>query len=116
MLLYKEPNTYKYHTFCGPGWYPMPTPALDLIVFKDESNTGISLPDGRLIRLHRALAHILHVSGAGEDIDRILKEMADAGASKKAAVHTGEGLVSLLEVREAAMQLVQGIRVVESNS
>jgi hypothetical protein len=37
----------------------------------------IDLPSERLLAIHYAIVHILHLSGAGEYIDRILRDMEE---------------------------------------
>ena len=80
--------------------------SFNLTVFKDESNTGIPLPDERFICLH-ALAHVLRVSGAVEAIDWTIKELGPT--SWMANVLGGEDLIRLLEAREAIMHLARDI-------
>ncbi|EEP80427.1 predicted protein [Uncinocarpus reesii 1704] len=42
----------------------------------------IEPPSPRLLALHRAIAHILHLSGAGEYIDKILRDFEEAGVQE----------------------------------
>ena len=40
---------------------------------------SIDPPSPRLLAVHRAIAHILRLSGAGEYIDRLLRDMDEQG-------------------------------------
>jgi HNH endonuclease len=52
----------------GPQTFPVTRTLLD-------TDKTIDLPSPRLLAIHRAVALILHLSGAGEYIDHILKDM-----------------------------------------
>jgi len=52
----------------GPQTFPVTRTLLD-------TDKTIDLPSPRLLAIHRAIALILHLSGAGEYIDHILKDM-----------------------------------------
>ncbi|KAG2349888.1 hypothetical protein BDR05DRAFT_994860 [Suillus weaverae] len=47
------------------------------VQFQDHSQTGIQLPDPRFIALHAAVAHVLHLSGAAEVIDKVYDAFFD---------------------------------------
>ncbi len=68
-------NTYRIESFLPP---PM---AIGLPVtralFVTDTQT-IDPPSPRLLAVHRAIAHILHLSGAGFYIDRVLRDMEDS--------------------------------------
>ena len=53
------------------GYYPRPQP-------------GVSLPNPELIALHRAMANVLHVSGAGETIGLAMDRIFPSGIPTKA--------------------------------
>ena len=68
-------DTYRIESFLPP---PM-TVGLPVTraLFVTSSRT-IDPPSSRLLAVHRAIAHILHLSGAGAYIDRILRDMEDS--------------------------------------
>ncbi|OAA63445.1 hypothetical protein SPI_03608 [Niveomyces insectorum RCEF 264] len=72
-----EYNTYQIQSF-----FPSPMArALGLPVTRTlfvTENRTIDPPSPRLLAVHRAIAHILHMSGAGEYIDRVLEDMEDS--------------------------------------
>jgi hypothetical protein len=41
------------------------------------TDSRISLPDPRYLRVHAACAKVAHLSGAGECIDRIIRDLED---------------------------------------
>ncbi|KAG2753627.1 hypothetical protein P692DRAFT_20903204, partial [Suillus brevipes Sb2] len=43
--------------------------------------TGIQLPSPTFIALHAAVAHVLHLSGAGEVIDKVYDAFSDGGST-----------------------------------
>lgn len=45
----------------------------DTVTFRDNSNNNIALPSATLLGVHAAIARILHMSGAGEYIERVLR-------------------------------------------
>jgi hypothetical protein len=49
------------------------------VQFQDHSQTGISLPNPTFIALHAAVAHVLHLSGAAEVIDKVYNAFSDDG-------------------------------------
>ncbi|OAA59006.1 hypothetical protein SPI_06208 [Niveomyces insectorum RCEF 264] len=69
-----SPNTYRIKSFLPP----LMTRTLGLPVtrtlFVTDTHT-IDPPSPRLLAVHRAIAHILHLSGAGEYIDAVLRDM-----------------------------------------
>lgn len=74
-LVNGPPNTYRIDTF-------LPYPALNnlLPVTRSLSVTEgrtIDPPSPRLLAVHRAIAHILHLSAAGSYIDRILRDIEE---------------------------------------
>lgn len=70
----REGHTYRFHSF----YLPFVTRQLDLpnertLFLAKDRNIDPPLP--RFLALHRAIAWILHLSGAGEYIDQILQDM-----------------------------------------
>ncbi|CAK7199082.1 hypothetical protein SEUCBS139899_001751 [Sporothrix eucalyptigena] len=68
-------NTYRIQSFTAPDNRVLHLP-ITRTLFVTEDRT-IDPPSPRLLALHRAVAHILHLSGAGEYIDWILKDMEE---------------------------------------
>lgn len=58
------------------------------------TDLSIEPPSPRLLAIHRAIAHILHLSGAGEYIDKILQDMEETGAREGGSTELGR-LVTL---------------------
>ena len=72
----QPPHTYRIESFLGPAalrTYGLPV-ARTLYL---TPNRTIDPPSPRLLALHRAIAHVLHLSAAGEYIDRILEDMGE---------------------------------------
>jgi len=67
-----DPHTYQIGTFLHPE-------VLRLLPVTRTLFTHLTIdpPSRRLLALHYAIAHILHLSGAGDYIDRILRDMED---------------------------------------
>ncbi|CAK7213502.1 hypothetical protein SCUCBS95973_001815 [Sporothrix curviconia] len=79
-LIYFEPvdgeyNTYHIQSFTVEDNLVARLPVTRAL-FVTEDRT-IDPPSSRLLALHRAIAHILHLSGAGEYIDWIFRDMED---------------------------------------
>ncbi|OAA54148.1 hypothetical protein SPI_09082 [Niveomyces insectorum RCEF 264] len=72
-----EYNTYRIESFLPPrlsATFGMPVVRT---LFVTDART-IDPPSPRLLAVHRAIAHILHLSGAGDYIDAILRDMEDS--------------------------------------
>ena len=72
----QEPHTYKIETFQPiilDERLPFPVTRTLLL----SPNCNIDPPSSRLLAIHRAIAHILHLSGAGEYINKFLSDMDD---------------------------------------
>ncbi|OAA53004.1 hypothetical protein SPI_09492 [Niveomyces insectorum RCEF 264] len=72
-------NTYRIQSFTDPEMnvlLGLPLPVTRTL-FLTEDHT-IEPPSPRLLAIHRAIAHILHLSGAGEYIERVLYDMEDS--------------------------------------
>ncbi|KAL2380520.1 hypothetical protein RJZ90_004552 [Blastomyces dermatitidis] len=67
-----QEHTYQIDTFLPPGIL-QDIPVTCTLYLTD--NQSIDPPSSRLLALHCAIAHILHLSGAGEYIDSILRDM-----------------------------------------
>lgn len=79
-------NTYRIDKFLPAVAHPMIPVTRELHLTNDRS---IDPPSARLLAIHRAIAHILHLSGAGEYIDKILDDMEDLGACEKGGTELG---------------------------
>ena len=69
-----QPHTYKISSFLPAG---MSTPFVPLPITRTlfvSDGCTIDPPSPRLLAVHRAIAHILHLSAAGEYIDKILND------------------------------------------
>jgi len=69
----EEPHAYKIETFLRASFPSSPLPVTRTLLLSPGRN--IDPPSSRLLAVHRAIAHILHLSGAGAYIDRFLREM-----------------------------------------
>ncbi|CAK7219601.1 hypothetical protein SCUCBS95973_003870 [Sporothrix curviconia] len=69
-------NTYRIQSFLSPGTNVAFGLPVTRTLFVTESRT-IDPPSPRLLAVHRAIAHILHLSGAGDYLDRLLRDMED---------------------------------------
>jgi hypothetical protein len=69
-----EPHTYRIEGFESPWVYNNVIPVTRTL-YLTESRT-IDPPSPRLLAIHRAIAHILHLSAAGDYIDKILDDLA----------------------------------------
>lgn len=70
-----EPHMYRIESFLPilPG-----VPVTQSLFLMDSR--AIDPPSPRLLALHNAIAHILHLSAAGDYIDRILQEQEEVSA------------------------------------
>ncbi|OAA66156.1 hypothetical protein ISF_03994 [Cordyceps fumosorosea ARSEF 2679] len=69
-----RPHTYRIETFRRIGFMVMFPVTRALYLSVDQS---IEPPAPRLLALHRAIGHILHLSGAGAYIDNILRKFEE---------------------------------------
>lgn len=82
------------------------TDPLNPIVFKDHSGKGIPLPDPDLLRLHSALCSIMYASGAGNDIEDLLRHLDEVGSSPQEIFQSGYSFLEHMDVLESAQQLL----------
>ncbi|KAK4154842.1 hypothetical protein C8A00DRAFT_42457 [Chaetomidium leptoderma] len=68
-----EPHTYSIKGLGYPALFKNLVPITRTLYLTD--NRTIEPPSPRLLAIHRAIAHILHLSAAGEYIDKILDDM-----------------------------------------
>ncbi|KAL2751820.1 hypothetical protein ACRALDRAFT_2114713, partial [Sodiomyces alcalophilus JCM 7366] len=67
------PHTYRIETFEHASLTSPLFPVTRTLLLSPDRN--IDPPSSRLLAVHRAIAHILHLSAAGEYIDRFLSDM-----------------------------------------
>jgi hypothetical protein len=65
------PNTYTIKWFSKPPFF-FETFGRKEVTFVDHAENHISLPEPKLLAVHAAISHILHVTGAGEYLDTVL--------------------------------------------
>lgn len=70
-----QPHTYQIDTFLPPFVLQNLLP-ITRTLYLTETRT-IDPPSPRLLAVHRAIAHILHFSAAGEYVDKILLQMEE---------------------------------------
>ena len=73
-----EPNSYRIESTLPHFIHEVPFP-IHRKLYLTETRT-IDPPSPRLLAVHRAIARILHLSAAGEYIDKILRDMGDLAA------------------------------------
>ncbi|OJD20479.1 hypothetical protein ACJ73_08186 [Blastomyces percursus] len=81
-----QEHTYRIDTFLPPGIL-QDIPVTRTLYLTDDRS--IDPPSPRLLALHRAIAHILHLSGAGEYIDNILRDMEETGIQEDGSTELG---------------------------
>lgn len=88
-----EPHLPHRHVYTP--WQLSPDPNLPLVrtpyLTRNRDNDP---PSPRLLAIHSAIAHILHLSGAGEYIDRLLDDAEDHGVRADGSTELGR-LVNL---------------------
>ncbi|EEQ33750.1 hypothetical protein McanMca71_003902 [Microsporum canis] len=83
-----EEHTYRINGFFNPAvgaYWGLPVTRK---LFLSEERV-VDAPSPRLLALHRAIAHILHLSGAGEYINRILRDFAETGVQADGSTDIG---------------------------
>ncbi|PGH00919.1 hypothetical protein AJ79_08074 [Helicocarpus griseus UAMH5409] len=86
-----QEHTYQIDTFLPAGILPALPVTRTLYLTSDRS---IDPPSPRLLAIHRPIAYILHLSGAGDYIDKILQDMEEIGAQEGGSTELGR-LVTL---------------------
>lgn len=71
-----ETHTYRIDTFLPAGLVEDLPVTRTLFLTEDRS---IDPPSVRLLAVHRAIAHILHLSAAGDYIDHLLRDVDEFG-------------------------------------
>ncbi|KAM5468564.1 hypothetical protein MferCBS49748_003321 [Microsporum ferrugineum] len=83
-----EEHTYRINGFFNPAvgaYWGLPVTRK---LFLSEERV-VDAPSPRLLALHRVIAHILHLSGAGEYINRILRGFAETGVQADGSTDIG---------------------------
>ncbi|KAK0730878.1 hypothetical protein B0H67DRAFT_653351 [Lasiosphaeris hirsuta] len=88
------PHTYRISTFLPPGLEDLLPITRNLF-----SHSTIDPPSERLLGLHRAVAYILHLSGAGDYINKILRDMEDGVVRGDGSTELGVLVDLALKVR-----------------
>ncbi|PGH05578.1 hypothetical protein AJ79_06745 [Helicocarpus griseus UAMH5409] len=90
-LIFFEPVPGQNHTYrigkFMPAFIRPEIPVTRTLYLVD--NKSIEPPSARLLAIHRAIAHILHLSGAGDYIDNILRDMEGLGAHEGGGTELG---------------------------
>ncbi|KAI1086638.1 hypothetical protein F5B19DRAFT_478507 [Rostrohypoxylon terebratum] len=84
----KHPNTYRIDTILPA----LMSRKLDIPITRTlylTSNRIIDPPSLRLLAVHRAIAHILHLSAAGGYIDRLLEDAEEKGVEADGSTDLG---------------------------
>ena len=71
-----QPGTYRIDSFLEPQLAGDDFPVTRTLYLTDNHTIDPPLP--RLLALHSAIAHILHLSAAGDYIDKLLRDMERA--------------------------------------
>ncbi|EEP79847.1 predicted protein [Uncinocarpus reesii 1704] len=91
--IYFEPIDGQEHTYHIKGFLPpivrasLGLPVTRKLLFSEGRAVHAPLP--KLLALHRAIAHIFHLSGAGEYIDKILGEFEERGVQEDGSTDLG---------------------------
>ncbi|KAL7790454.1 hypothetical protein V8C37DRAFT_384464 [Trichoderma ceciliae] len=81
------PHTYRIETFLPAEFHPA-LPITRTLYLTEDGN--IEPPSPRLLAVHRAIAHILHFSAAGEYIGKILQSMEEPTARCDGSTQLGD--------------------------
>uniref|UniRef100_A0A0B7KKY2 HNH nuclease domain-containing protein n=1 Tax=Bionectria ochroleuca TaxID=29856 RepID=A0A0B7KKY2_BIOOC len=74
----RQPHTYRISSFYPPTLLRDPAFPITRTLYLTGTRT-IDPPSPRLLAVHRAIAHILHLSAAGDYIDKLLRDMDGKG-------------------------------------
>ncbi|EER25929.1 hypothetical protein CPC735_043730 [Coccidioides posadasii C735 delta SOWgp] len=89
--VYFEPVADQEHTYQIKSFLPSLAlegiPVTRTLYLADDQSIDPPLP--RLLAIHNAIAHILHLSGAGEYIDKILRDMEETGVQRDGSTNLG---------------------------
>lgn len=82
-----EEHTYRVDSLIGAQRRLLNLPVTRKLFLNEERSIEPPLP--RLLALHGAIAHVLHLSGAGEYIDKILRDYEDMGVHEDGTTELG---------------------------
>ncbi|KAJ4310977.1 hypothetical protein N0V84_010675 [Fusarium piperis] len=85
-------HTYRIDTFLEPELVGGLLPITRTLHFTETQ--GIDPPSPRLLAIHSAIAYVLHLSGAGDYIERILRDIEEYGIREDGSTELGR-LVNL---------------------
>ena len=74
----QQPHTYRIDSFLPKYIFRDPALPVTRALYLTDTRT-IDPPSARLLAVHRAIAHILHLSAAGDYIDRLLRDAEEKG-------------------------------------
>lgn len=86
----QSPHSYKID-YADPN-YPFRDPVLPVVrqLYMTSSNTKtIDPPSPRLLAIHHAIACILHLSGAGDYIDHVIRDMEEVSMEEDGSAALG---------------------------
>lgn len=84
----QQPHTYRIGSFLPRSAIQNPSLPVTRTLYLAENRT-IDPPSPRLLAVHCAIAHILHLSAAGEYIDRILRDAEEYGIQADGSTELG---------------------------
>lgn len=73
-----DPHTYRIDSFLPRYVFRDPAFPLTRTLYLTDSRT-IDAPSSRLLAIHSAIGHILHLSATGDYIDALLRDMEEKG-------------------------------------
>jgi len=87
-----------------------PAPHLNEVIFRDHTASGIPLPNPAFLSLHAAICGVLHMSGAGEDIDNIVRDLRKDGEGRipERILSSGFEFLQHMEARESVRVMMGG--------
>ncbi|KAM0800508.1 hypothetical protein BDR22DRAFT_962953 [Usnea florida] len=89
--IYFEPtgdNSYEVKVWQKP--YPLALPSSTIITFSNGANSSIDLPSKELLRLHRSIGRILHMSAAAESIELLFQHLDDVDVDEGGSTALGD--------------------------
>jgi hypothetical protein len=107
----QQENVYKVKSYRKWNRGPAGIAPLDEVIFKDHTTENIALPNPTFMRLRAALCGVLHVSGAGKDIENIVRDLetdSNGNGPPKRIFSSGPQFFRHMEFREN-LRAMQGI-------
>lgn len=84
----RQPHTYKIGSFLPKYIFRDPALPVTRTLYLTDTRT-IDPPSPRLLAVHRAIAHILHLSAAGDYIDKLLRDAEERGIQEDGSTELG---------------------------